>query len=129
EIYDALRYGTLAEARRRPYLYTSEAWPEDASRELIARQGLFRIQWALSSYFAVHGAYPGVLVGGGNAGDALLKEKELPAYPQNGFAARPMQNVDVGYASPGDFAYYAVDADGDGKAEDYWLLLHGAASS
>ena len=50
------------------------------------------------------------------------------AYPQNGFTSRPVQAAEFNAKSPGDFAYYALDSDGDGKAEGYWLLLHGAIS-
>ena len=58
DIFDALRFDTLAEARRRPYLYTKDAWPEDEGRELRSRQALFRIQWALTQHFTDNGAYP-----------------------------------------------------------------------
>jgi hypothetical protein len=129
DIFDALRYDTLAEARRRPYLYTKDAWPEDEGRELRSRQGLFRIQWALTSYFTEHGAYPATLQGGEDKNEPLIAGGFLPgAYPVNGFGARPMQAVEFNASSAGDFTYYALDADGDTQHEGYWLLLHGAQS-
>jgi hypothetical protein len=129
DIFDALRYDTLAEARRRPYLYTKEAWPEDLGRELRSRQGLFRIQWALTSYYTEHGSYPASLQGGDDKNEPLIASGGLPgAYPISGFSEQPMRAVEFNANSPGDFSYYGIDADGDGQNEGYWLLLHGALS-
>lgn len=128
DIFDALRYDTLAAARRRPYLYTQQAWPEDAGRELRSRQGLFRLQLALTAYRDEHGSYPLQLAGGQDNSDPLLAGPYIDAYPLNGFGERPMQHAVLDQRSPGDFAYYPVDAEGDGAAENYWLLLHGADS-
>jgi hypothetical protein len=129
DIFDALRFGTLAEARRRPYLYTKDAWPEDEGRELRSRQALFRIQWALTQHFTDNGAYPAQLQGGTDMNEPLIAGGYLQAaYPQNGFTSRPVQAAEFNAKSPGDFAYYALDSDGDGKFEGYWLLLHGAIS-
>ncbi|MDQ3022891.1 MAG: hypothetical protein M3R04_00695 [bacterium] len=129
DIFDALRFDTLAEARRRPYLYTKEAWPEDAGRELRSRQGLFRIQWALTSHFTEHGAYPATVQGGDDKNEPLIAGGYLPgAYPLSGFSGQPMRAVEFNANSPGDFSYYALDANGDGSFDGYWLLLHGALS-
>jgi hypothetical protein len=129
DIFDALRFSTLAEARRRPYLYTKEAWPEDEGRELRSRQGVFRIQWALTQYFSEHGDYPAALQGGADRNEPLISGGYLQgAYPENGFTSKPALFSEFNTNSPGDFAYYALDANGDGKHEGYWLLLHGALS-
>jgi hypothetical protein len=126
DIYDALSYDTLAEARRRPYLYTREAWPEDEGRELKAQQGLYRIQQALESFRRVTGQYPLRLLGADNRRDELLAGKYLiDRYPACGFDDRPMEMVQFGVRSSGDFSYYSYDRDGDGKLDAYWLLLHG----
>jgi hypothetical protein len=126
DIYDALSYDSLAAARRRPYLYTLEAWPDDLGRELKSRQGLYRIQQALEEYRAANGAYPGTLYGEDNRRDPLIKGKQLADnYPPNGFNGRWMRAVDFGENSSGDFSYYGLDADKDGQAEGYFLLLHG----
>jgi hypothetical protein len=129
DIFDALRFATLAEARRRPYLYTKDAWPEDQGRELRSRQGLFRIQWALTQYFTEHGEYPQALQGGTDKNEPLIAGGFLrDAYPDNGFTGSPIKVAAFDVQSPGDFAYYPVNADGDDKVEGYWLLLHGAVS-
>lgn len=126
EIYDALSYDTLAEARRRPYLYTTEMWPEDESRELISRQGLYRIQQALERFRSARGQYPFRLLGGDNRRDELIGGGFLLGqYPRSGFGDRPMKAEELGKKSSGDFAYYSLDQDGDGLREGYWLLLHG----
>jgi hypothetical protein len=126
DIFDALAYDTLAEARRRPYLYTREAWSEDEGRELKAQQGLYRVQQALESCWRVSGAYPEQLLGADNRRDDLIRGKYLPEkYPACGFADRPMECVEFGIRSSGDFSYYSYDTDGDGKRDAYWLLLHG----
>jgi hypothetical protein len=129
DIFDALRFPTLADARRRPYLYTKDAWPEDLGRELRSRQGLFRVQWALTQYFAEKGEYPQLLNGGEDKNDPLIAGGFLPgAYPVNGFSAVPMRRAEFNLKSPGDFYYHGLDSDADGKVEGYWLLLHGAVS-
>jgi hypothetical protein len=126
DIFDAVRFDTLAEARRRPYLHTRQAWPEYEGRELRSRQGLFRLQWVLESYYDDHGYYPDKLHGGEDSRDALIKENYLTgSYPHCGFADRPMELVDFGERSSGDFTYYSADTDGDDQPEVYWLLLHG----
>lgn len=126
EIYDALSYDTLAEARRRPYLYTTEMWPEDESRELISRQGLYRIQQALERFYSARGQYPFRLLGGDNRRDELIGGGFLLGqYPRSGFGNRPMKAEEFGKKSSGDFAYYSLDDNGDGLREGYWLLLHG----
>jgi hypothetical protein len=127
DIFDALRYGSLAEARRRPYLYTAQAWPENTGRELKSRQGLFRLQWALSSYRQDKGGYPLTLSGGEDREDVLIAGSYLAGrYPVNGFTEAPMRAVGLEAQGAGDFTYIAVDAQGDGTNEAYWLLLHGA---
>ena len=126
DIFDALGYDSLADARRRHYLYTKEAWREDASRELKSQQGLFRIQYALERYASRQGQYPERLRGGDDRRDALLGAGLLTgAYPPAGYDNRAMLPVEFDERSSGDFSYYAVDADGDGQRESYWLLLHG----
>ncbi|MCH7471822.1 hypothetical protein IIA79_02590 [bacterium] len=126
DIFDALAFESLADARRRPYLYTREAWPEDSGRELKSRQGLFRLQWALDAYFRDRGQYPFRLLGGKDRRDELISGGYLTgAYPPCGFADRPMRAVEFAERSSGDLSYYSVDADGDGRRESYWLLLHG----
>lgn len=126
EIFDALRYDTLADARRRPYLMTREAWPEDEGRELISMQGLFRIQDALERFRDINGQYPFRLLGSDNRRDELISGGYLLGrYPDNGFNGGSMRSQEFGNKSSGDFAYYSVDADGDGWREGYWLLLHG----
>ena len=126
DIYDALEYGTLAEARRRPYLYTEDMWPEDAGRELKAQQGLYRVQQALEACFAQQGSYPLRLLGEDNRRDELIVGDHLAErYPPCGFADRPMRSVEFGEKSSGDFSYYSFDADADGEPESYQLLLHG----
>ena len=126
DIFDSIKFATLAEARRRPYLYTKEAWPEAGSSELRSEQGLFHIQAALDSFYAENGQYPFRLLGGDNRRDELIAAgKLLGTYPQNGFANRPMRAVEFGERSSGDFSYYSVDAEGDGIREGYWLVLHG----
>ncbi len=128
DIFDALSFDSLADARRRPYLYTREAWPEDASRDLRSRQGLFRIQQALSGYYREHGEYPFRLRGGDNRRDELIRGGHLREhYPDNGYNGSPIKFEEFGKKSSGDIAYYSVDADGDGLREGYWLLLHGKA--
>lgn len=125
DIYDALAFDSLAEARRRPYLYTREAWSEDAGRELKSRQGLFRIQWALDSYFAANERFPQRLEGGDNRRDALINGGFIKgSYPPNGFNEKPMAAVDFGEKSSGDFTYLPLDTDSDGLFEGYFLLLH-----
>jgi hypothetical protein len=126
DIFDALGYDSLADARRRHYLYTKEAWREDASRELKSRQGLFRIQYALEQYASHNGQYPERLRGGDDRRDALLGAGLLTgAYPPAGYDNRAMLPVEFDERSSGDFSYYAADAEGDGYRESYWLLLHG----
>ncbi|MBN2081149.1 hypothetical protein JW859_02960 [bacterium] len=126
DIFDAIRYDTLAEARRRPYLFTREAWPEDEGSELKSRQGLYRIQQALERFYATNGQYPFRLHGGTNRRDELISGRYFyGSYPDSGFNQRPMEFQDFGKKSAGDFAYYSVDADGDERYEGYWLLLHG----
>jgi hypothetical protein len=126
DIYDALRYDSLAEARRRPYLYTSDAWPEDAGRELKSRQGLYRLQWALDSFFEDRNAYPEKLIGDSSKKDELINGKYLTgAYPASGYNDRGIAAVGFDEKSAGDFSYIPVDADNDGRFEAYWLLLHG----
>jgi len=126
DIFDALSFDSLADARRRPYLYTREVWPEDASRDLRSRQGLFRIQQALSGYYREHGEYPFRLRGGDNRRDELISGGYLrERYPGNGYNGSPIKFEEFGKKSSGDISYYSVDADGDGLREGYWLLLHG----
>jgi hypothetical protein len=126
DIFDALSYDTLAEARRRPYLYTREAWPEDEGFQLISLQGLFRIQDALESFYRDNGQYPFRLLGSDNRRDELIVGGYLLGrYPDNGFNGGAMRMREFGLKSSGDFAYYSVDADSDGWREGYWLLLHG----
>ena len=130
DIFDALSYESLADARRRPYLYTGEEWDEFASRELIARQGLFRIQMALESFHHDNQNYPFRLLGDYSRRDELISANKLgPKYPQCGFADRPMRSVQFEEKSSGDFSYYGYDTDGDGSNEGYWLLLHGRDES
>lgn len=130
EIFDALLYDSLADARRRPYLYTSEAWPEDESFQLKSLQGLFRIQDALERFHQDHGQYPFRLLGSDNRRDELLSGGYLYGrYPDNGYSDRSMRAREFGLKSSGDFAYYSVDADNDGWREGYWLLLHGKADT
>jgi hypothetical protein len=126
DIFDALGYDTLADARRRSYLYTKEAWPDDTTRELKSRQGLFRIQWALEKYAAAHEKYPAKLLGGDNRRDELIAGKFLTGnYPPSGYENKAMVAVDFGTKSSGNFSYYPIDNDHDGVSEGYWLLLHG----
>jgi len=126
DIFDALRYDTLAEARRRPYLYTRQAWPEDAGYQLKSLQGLYRIQDALESFYRDHSQYPFRLLGSDNRRDELIGDGYLLGrYPDNGFNGGPMRMREFGLKSSGDFAYYSIDADNDGWREGYWLLLHG----
>ncbi|MEZ5339420.1 MAG: hypothetical protein R3F46_14310 [bacterium] len=126
DIFDALSFDSLADARRRPYLYTGQEWDEFASRELIARQGLFRIQMALESFHQEHQSYPFRLLGDDNRRDELINANKLGAtYPPCGFNDRPMRSVQFEEKSSGDFSYYGLDADADGVNEGYWLLLHG----
>ena len=126
DIFDALSYDTLADARRRPYLYTNESWDDEGSRELRSRQGIFRIQYALNRYYEDHGQFPFRLRGRDNRRDELISGGYIyERYPENGFNGQPMEAVEFGKKSSGDFAYYSVDADGDGQREGYWLLLHG----
>jgi len=130
DIFDALSYDTLAEARRRPYLYTKESWDDDESRELKSRQGLFRIQLALSRYYEDKGQFPFRLRGSNNRRDELISGGYImERYPSNGFNGEPMEAVEFGKKSSGDFAYYSIDADGDGHREGYWLLLHGKSKA
>ncbi|MCB1186437.1 hypothetical protein KDL29_04645 [bacterium] len=126
DIFDALSFDSLADARRRPYLYSGQEWDEFASRELIARQGLFRIQMALESFHQENQGYPFRLLGDDNRRDELINSNKLGAtYPPCGFNDRPMRSVQFEEKSSGDFSYYSVDTDGDGVNEGYWLLLHG----
>ncbi len=126
DIFDALRFDSLADARRRPYLYTGQEWDEFASSELIARQGLFRIQMALESFHMENSGYPFRLLGDDSRRDELISSNKLGAtYPQCGFNDRPMRSVQFEEKSSGDFTYYSVDADSDGVNEGYWLILHG----
>lgn len=126
DVFENLGYGSLADARRRAYLYTSEAWQDDATRELKSRQGLFRIQWALEKFYFTQGHYPQRLRGGDDRRDDLLSRKILiNIYPPSGYDARAMQAVEFGEKSSGDFSYYSFDADGDGTLDSYYLLLHG----
>jgi hypothetical protein len=130
DIFDALRYTSLADARRRPYLYTRDTWDDPASRELRSRQGLYRIYLALETFREANGQYPFRLLGGENRRDELIaggfiKER----YPDCGFAGRAMEEYGADRNHAGDFGYYAVDKDGDGKREGFWLLLHGKDQS
>jgi len=126
DIFDAFEYATLADARRRHYLYTNEAWPEDESRELKSRQGLFRIQVALEMFYRDQGQYPLRLLGDENRRDELIGSNTLAdRYPPCGFADRPMRSVNLDERSSGDFTYLSVDTDGDERRDGYWLLLHG----
>jgi len=130
DIFDAMQHDTLAEARRRPYLYTSEAWPEDEGYQLKSLQGLFRIQDALERFYRDHGQYPFRLLGGDNRRDELIGAGYLLGrYPDNGYSDRAMRDREFGLKSSGDFAYYSVDADNDGWREGYWLLLHGKVAT
>ena len=47
-------------------------WPDEESKELKSRQGLFRIQWALESYFYDKLQYPERLFGGTHNRDPLV---------------------------------------------------------
>ncbi|MCC7477356.1 hypothetical protein IT575_02760 [bacterium] len=126
DIYDAISFDTLADARRRAYLGTRYAWPEDEGRELRSKQGFFRIQWALGSFGNAKGRYPLRLLGGDNRRDELISEGYLTgSYPTNGFNNEPMKLQDFGEKSSGDYSYYSLDNNGDGEPDDYWLLLHG----
>jgi hypothetical protein len=126
DIYDALSFDSLADARRLPYLYTHEAWPDDEGREIKSRQGAYRIQLALEQYHDATGKYPTRLYGDDPHRDDLLNPKYLgDAYPPNGFTGKPMVAVDLGDKSSGDFSYYSLDGDHDGKADGYFLVLHG----
>jgi len=126
DIFDSFRFDSLAEARRRPYLYTNEAWSEDEGRELKSRQGLFRIQWALESFYYDHKHYPLRLLGGDNRRDELISGGYFTgAYPLCGFDNRAMRSVGFKEKSSGDFTYVGLDEDGDGNCEGYWLLMHG----
>lgn len=130
DIFDALSYESLGDARRRPYLYTGQEWDEFASRELIARQGLFRIQMALESFFQENRNYPFRLLGDDSRRDELISANKLgPKYPQCGFANRSMRSVHFEEKSSGDFSYYGYDSDSDGSNDGYWLILHGRDES
>lgn len=130
DIFDALQFDTLADARRRPYLYTNEAWPEDEGYQLKSLQGLFRIQDALERFYRDNGQYPFRLLGGDNRRDELIGGGYLLGrYPDNGYGNRAMRAREFGLKGSGDFAYYAVDADNDGWREGYWLLLHGKVAT
>ncbi len=130
DIFDSFRFESLADARRRPYLYTREAWPEDEGRELKSRQGLFRIQWALDSFYFDNHHYPLRLLGSDNRRDELIAGDYLAgAYPLCGFDDRPMRSVDFMEKSSGDFTYIGIDDNGDGESEGYWMLLHGKVPS
>jgi len=126
DIFDALGFDTLADARRNHYLGTREAWDEDMGRELRSRQGLFRIQWALTQYAGGHGQYPLRLLGEENRRDELITAGYLTgAYPLSGYSGKAMRSVGVTDSAAGDFTYLSIDANGDGQPEGYWLLLHG----
>ena len=126
DIVDALRFDSLADARRRPYLYTRESWDDDPTRELRSRQGLYRIYLALEAFREDNGQYPFRLLGGENRRDELIAGDYLPErYPDCGFANRPMDNFGADRNHAGDFGYYSVDSDGDGLREGFWLFLHG----
>jgi hypothetical protein len=130
DIVDALRFDSLADARRRPYLYTHDSWDDDASRELRSRQGLYRIYLALEAFREANGQYPFRLLGGENRRDELIAGKYLAdRYPACGFAGRSMDEYGADRNHAGDFGYYAVDNDGDGKREAFWLILHGKEQS
>lgn len=130
DIFDSFRFDSLADARRRPYLYTREAWPEDEGRELKSRQGLFRIQWALDAFYFDNRHYPLRLLGSDNRRDELIAGDYLAgAYPLCGFDDRPMRSVEFMEKSSGDFTYIGIDDNGDGESEGYWLLLHGKVPS
>jgi hypothetical protein len=127
EIYDQLAYDTLAAARRRAYLYTSEAWDEPGSGELRSQQSVYRIMLALEQFHTARGTFPFRLLGGDNRRDELISGSYIVgAYPPNGFTRKPMKAVELGAEAPGQFTYVSVDADGDEVFEEYWLLLHGA---
>jgi len=126
DIFDALGFDTLANARRNHYLGTRAAWDEDAGRELRSRQGLFRIQWALTQFAGGHGQYPLRLLGEENRRDELITAGYLTgAYPLSGYSGKPMRSVGFKDSAAGDFTYVSIDANGDGQREGYWLLLHG----
>lgn len=130
DIFDALGFDSLADARRRPYLYSGQEWDEFASRELVARQGLFRIHMALESFGRENGGYPLRLLGSDSRRDELISSNKLGAtYPNCGFDDRPMRSVQFEEKSSGDFSYYSVDTNGDNIYEGYWLLLHGRDES
>ncbi len=130
DIYDAIGFDTLADARRRAYLGTKQAWAEDEGRELRSKQGFFRIQWALGSFGDAKGHYPLRLLGGDNRRDELISNGYLAgSYPTNGFNNEPMKLQDFGERSSGDYSYYSLDTDADGQPDDYWLLLHGKVST
>jgi hypothetical protein len=130
DIFEALSYESLSDARRRSYLYTGQEWDEFASRELIARQGLFRIQMALESFYQENRNYPFRLLGDDSRRDELISANKLgPVYPQCGFANRPMRSVHFEEKSSGDFSYYGYDSDGDESNDGYWLILHGRDES
>jgi hypothetical protein len=125
DIFDALRFETLADARRRAYLNTGEAWVDQNTREMRSRQGLFRIQWALEQYYDKHGEYPARLLGGNNKRDALITGGQLKGeYPRNGFTDKAMKSVKVRDISNGDFSYVSIDSSRDGRPDGYWLLMH-----
>ncbi len=126
DIFDALRFDSLADARRRPYLYTRDSWDDDTTRELRSRQGMYRVYLALESFKTAEGQYPLRLLGGDNRRDELIAGGYLQdRYPVGGFSDAPMTEYGVDRNHAGDFAYYSVDADGDGVREAFWLLLHG----
>ena len=126
DIFDALRFDTLADARRRPYLYTRESWDDDATRELRSRQGLYRIYLALEAFKADQGQYPLRILGGTNRRDELISGGYIQdSYPGCGFDDRPMEEYGADRNHAGDFGYYSLDRDGDGVREGFWLILHG----
>lgn len=126
DIFGAFQFDTLGEARRRPYLYTRESWPDPEGKELISRQGLFRLQWSLESFFFDNLDYPLRLLGSNNRRDELIGGGYLTgAYPRSGFNDRAMEVVHFGQKSSGDFSYISFDSTGDGELDGYWLLLHG----
>jgi len=125
DIFDALRFDTLADARRRAYLNTGEAWIDQYTREMRSRQGVFRIQWALEQYYEDHGQYPDKLIGENNKRDTLIAGGQLKGeYPRNGFTDKAMKSAKVKSLSNGDFSYVGLDANRDGRPDGYWLLMH-----